>query len=177
MNSPYNQLPLSNLTQNGHILIVGLPKSNKTKLAKLLIKNTPSNFSLAIRLCESLIENEQSRTIRPKIDLIIYILDLQQLRSFTHLKTVLAQLHPMYPFGKFIILCNNYSKVLKHSIDLVELERYLQNYFELMTIYTDLDDAESSLLVAKKVFNLLCSITQNSLGSLLLTRCLNSKIN
>jgi len=131
------------------LLIVGMPKSGKTTFSRALLEHARvTNVPLSVRKASELpLPNKE----RPRIDFIVFMVDMTNNQSFTNLKSNLQKVDPEYFVqGKSCILATRFDLQQKFAFKTEELGSLVETY-TITDFYVNLTDKELLNDIAKRI--------------------------
>ncbi|XP_060705570.1 centromere protein M [Hemiscyllium ocellatum] len=147
---PQNKHPDLN---NGTVLLVGADGLHLDQLAAAILKENKS-FEVNIHLAKRLplpAENEHSR---PRIDLIVFLMDLRSQHSVETVKASLAYVDVNYFLGKVCFLAVGGRAVKHQSIEMYTLKQLADSYSSPL-IPAELESAERRSAIAQRLIQIL----------------------
>uniref|UniRef100_A0A671K8Y9 Centromere protein M n=1 Tax=Sinocyclocheilus anshuiensis TaxID=1608454 RepID=A0A671K8Y9_9TELE len=108
--TPYSKVPELNTAT---VLLVENEEELQSKLANALVRNE-NDFNVNVRLARKLPLPVENKETRPRIDLIVFIVNLLSERSLQSVESSLAHLHSDCFLGKVCFLVTDGRCVLRH---------------------------------------------------------------
>ncbi|KJE93124.1 hypothetical protein CAOG_03956 [Capsaspora owczarzaki ATCC 30864] len=126
----YDKLPTQNLQQHATILLVGTHGVGKSTLAHaLLAEQERANLAIQIRKVVALpLPTSGSASTRPKIDFVVFMLDMTSKLSLDLLKSAIQQVDIEYLIGKSCIVATHVDMLHLASIEVDEIDQLLLTY-------------------------------------------------
>ncbi|XP_041093860.1 centromere protein M [Polyodon spathula] len=146
----FNKLPELN---TANIMLVGSDVSDLEKLARSIMEENKS-FNVNVRLAQSLplpVENEDSR---PRIDLLVLMVNLRSSYSLSLAESSLQYIDPHYFLGKVYFLATG-ARSSHLSSDLLPSLRLLSASTRSPVLFADLESDSGRLTVAHRFLTLL----------------------
>ncbi|KAJ7425948.1 Centromere protein M [Willisornis vidua] len=110
---PFDKLPVLN---SAAILLVGTDEGLQQKLAEAMLQEK-KNFKISIHLATSLPLPSERDHLRPRIDLIVFMIDIKSKYSLKKVEASLAYVDASFFLGKVCFLVTGVGRVNYCSID------------------------------------------------------------
>ncbi|XP_041272690.1 centromere protein M [Onychostruthus taczanowskii] len=110
---PFNKLPPLN---SGVLLLVGSDEALQQKLAEAILQEN-KDFNISIHLATSLPLPSERDHLRPRIDLVVFMIDIKSKYSLKNVETSLAHVDAGFFLGKVCFLVTGVGRVNACSIE------------------------------------------------------------
>ncbi|KAM7057148.1 centromere protein M [Acridotheres tristis] len=111
---PFNKLPMLN---SGVLLLVGSDEALQRKLAEAILQEK-KNFNISIHLATSLPLPSERDHVRPRIDLVVFMIDIKSKYSLKNVETSLPYVDASFFLGKVCFLVTGVGRVNACSIEM-----------------------------------------------------------
>ncbi|XP_059809208.1 centromere protein M [Hypanus sabinus] len=147
---PFNKHPDLNTAT---MLLVGAEALPLDELAAAILKEKRS-FEVNVHLAKRLplpVENEHTR---PRIDLIVFLMDMRSQHSVETVKSSLAYVDVNFFLGKVCFLAVGDKSVKHQSVDMYTLKQLADSYLSPL-IPVELESTERRAVIAKRLLQML----------------------
>ncbi|XP_078093283.1 centromere protein M-like [Mustelus asterias] len=147
---PQNKHPDLN---SGTVLLVGAEGLHLDQLAAAILKENKS-FEVNVHLAKRLplpVENEHTR---PRIDLIVFLMDLRSQHSVETVKASLAYVDVTFFLGKVCFLAVGGKAVKHQSVEMYTLKQLADSYSSPL-IPAELESTEGRSVIAQRLLQIL----------------------
>ncbi|XP_005039726.1 PREDICTED: centromere protein M [Ficedula albicollis] len=110
---PFDKLPMLNSCV---ILLVGSDEAIQQKLAEAMLQEK-RNFNVSIHLATSLPLPSERDHLRPRIDMVVFMIDIKSKYSLKNVETSLAHVDASFFLGKVCFLVTGVGRVNACSIE------------------------------------------------------------
>ncbi|XP_039581382.1 centromere protein M [Passer montanus] len=111
---PFDKLPALN---SGVLLLVGSDEALQRKLAEAMLQES-KDFNISIHLATSLPLPSERDHLRPRIDLVVFMIDIKSKYSLKNVETSLAHVDASFFLGKVCFLVTGVGRVNACSIEM-----------------------------------------------------------
>uniref|UniRef100_A0A8C3B5Z8 Centromere protein M n=1 Tax=Cairina moschata TaxID=8855 RepID=A0A8C3B5Z8_CAIMO len=121
---PFDKLPAIN---SAALLLVGADGSAQQRLAEAVLRE-PKAFRISIHLAASLPLPAERDHLRPRIDLIVFIIDIKSKYSLKNVEASLAHVDASFFLGKVCFLVTGVGRVNSCSIEMSAIWKLRDTY-------------------------------------------------
>ncbi|XP_013402384.1 centromere protein M-like [Lingula anatina] len=133
--------------------IVGCHGIGKHELAKALV-GVGTSYALQVRTATSLPLPENKETDRPKIDMVIFMIDMTDKRSMAVVESSLPHLDVDYFLGRVCFVIKNAQGLLDRSVE-IEAVTQLADTYDSPLLCETVEPGQGGSSVAEKILQLL----------------------
>lgn len=135
----------------GVILIVGSEGVGKHQVGNLVVQQSLTKpYSVQVRTCEKLPLSWREQQLRPKVDLVVFMVDLTSPHSFAVALESLKHLEVTYFLGKMCFVMTKAQVLSAHMVD-AETVQDLSIKYDFPVLCADLQNHEGSIAVAQQI--------------------------
>eukprot|EP00126_Sphaerothecum_destruens_P000116 Sdes_comp10144_c0_seq1m1757 len=152
--SPFCKTPeLGKSHATAVILLIGAKGTGKHKFAESLL-SVKGGCSLSIRIHNELPLPESENGERPRIDWVVFLVDLKNKHSFQVVENALNFVGKDYLNGRCCFLVSGIENYGSHSVSVDCVETLAEKY-ELPLFFTNVGDENNSRLASKRILRFL----------------------
>eukprot|EP00040_Diaphanoeca_grandis_P014102 m.71352 g.71352 ORF g.71352 m.71352 type:complete len:184 (-) comp24340_c2_seq1:82-633(-) len=153
MISPFDVEPEQNVAPHATVLIIGTGTSRKEVLAKALAE-VQDELTPSIRLSETVRPSPTPTSTRPRIDYVVFVVDLTNRDSWILVKKMLSEdVHTDYFGGRccLVLTKGNGTDVSTHNDEIDELALD----FDISVLYSELEAGDDIEILCRRLIQLI----------------------
>ncbi|XP_068858743.1 centromere protein M [Aphelocoma coerulescens] len=147
---PLDKLPMLN---SAVLLLVGSDEALQQKLAEAILQEK-KDFSISIHLATSLPLPSERDHLRPRIDLIVFMIDIKSKYSLKNVEASLAHVDASFFLGKVCFLVTGVGRVNACSVETSAVCKLGETYCSPM-IFCELELEEIRVATAQRLLRML----------------------
>ncbi|XP_014738174.1 PREDICTED: centromere protein M isoform X1 [Sturnus vulgaris] len=147
---PFNKLPMLN---SGVLLLVGSDEALQRKLAEAILQEK-KNFNISIHLATSLPLPSERDHLRPRIDLVVFMIDIKSKYSLKNVETSLPYVDASFFLGKVCFLVTGVGRVNACSIEMNAICKLGETYCSPV-LFCELELEEIRVSTAQRLLRML----------------------
>ncbi|KAM8974730.1 centromere protein M [Pelodytes ibericus] len=165
---PFDKMPILNTAA---VLLVGSEESGLEQVANAMLKK-PKNFEVKIHMAQTLPLHYESEHLRPRFDLVVFVINLHSLFSLSAVVNALSHLDSNFYLGKVCFLATGGGHV-KNCVVEISVVKKLADIHQSILLLSQLSSEEDVSYAAQRLVHMLqiCAglvpgVSALSLGSL-----------
>ncbi|XP_061218780.1 centromere protein M [Neopsephotus bourkii] len=147
---PFDKLPMLN---SATLLLVGVDEGLQRELAKAILQEKKS-FKINIHLATSLPLPSEADHLRPRIDLIVFIIDIKSKYSLKNVEASLAHVDASFFLGKVCFLVSGVGRVNYCSVEMSSILK-LEEVYCSPVLYCELELERIRVATAQRLLRML----------------------
>ncbi|KAM4650782.1 centromere protein M [Discoglossus pictus] len=147
---PHDKLPILNTAA---VLLIGAEERLQEQLANAMLKE-PKTFEVKIHMAPSLPLPYEREHLRPRFDMVVFIINLHSQFSLTNVLSSLSHLDVSFFMGKVCFLATGAGQ-LKHCMVEVSTVKKLADTHLSTLLLAELDNEEDALYTAQRLLRML----------------------
>nr|XP_033791010.1 centromere protein M isoform X3 [Geotrypetes seraphini] len=125
---PFDKMPVLNMAT---VLFVGTDESCMEQLAEAMMKESKT-FDVKIHLAKSLPLPAEKDHLRPRIDLIVFLINLQSQLSFTTVVSSLSHVDASFFLGKVCFLATGGGQMKHTIVEMPTVKKLADSYLSIL---------------------------------------------
>ncbi|XP_069510498.1 centromere protein M isoform X1 [Ambystoma mexicanum] len=147
---PFHKMPVLN---EAVVLLVGSDERLQELLAEAMLKE-PKQFELKIHLARSLPLPSEYDHLRPRIDMVVFLVNLQSQLSFSTVKSSLAHLDASFFLGKVCFLAIGGGRVKHSMVDMSTVKTLADTHLSTLLL-SELESEAGRAYTAQQLLQML----------------------
>ncbi|KAM9325510.1 centromere protein M [Gastrophryne carolinensis] len=149
---PFDKMPMLNAAA---VLLVGSEESHRELLANAMLKE-PKTFDVRIHMAQSLPLPFERDHLRPRFDLVVFLIDLHSQLSLNNVLSSMKHLDSFFYLGKvcFLATRGRHGQVQHCIVDISTVKNLAEEHLSML-IQTELDNEEDLMYTAQRLLNFL----------------------
>ncbi|KAG8436411.1 hypothetical protein GDO86_007491 [Hymenochirus boettgeri] len=170
---PYDKMPMLNAAA---VLLIGTEESHREQLADAMLKE-PKTFEVKIHMAQSLPLPYEREHLRPRFDMVVFLINLHSQLSLTTVLSSLTHLDVNFFLGKVCFLATGGGQ-MKHCVVDVATVKQLADAHLSMLLLSEFDSEEDVAHTAQRLLQMLriCAGLVPGISALYLGSFMNSTL-
>nr|XP_033791009.1 centromere protein M isoform X2 [Geotrypetes seraphini] len=148
---PFDKMPVLNMAT---VLFVGTDESCMEQLAEAMMKESKT-FDVKIHLAKSLPLPAEKDHLRPRIDLIVFLINLQSQLSFTTVVSSLSHVDASFFLGKVCFLATGGGQMKHTIVEMPTVKKLADSYLSIL-LFSELNSERDCCHTAQRLLQMLC---------------------
>ncbi|XP_030045890.1 centromere protein M [Microcaecilia unicolor] len=147
---PFDKMPVLNMAT---VLFVGTEESHKEQLAEAMLKESKT-FDVKIHLAKSLPLPAENDNLRPRIDLIVFLINLQSQLSYATVISSLSRVDANFFLGKVCFLATGGGQMKHTIVEMSTVKKLADSYLSIL-LFSELNSERDCCHTAQRLLQML----------------------